>query len=68
MGTVIKRKAHVVAQGYTQRLGINFNKIYSPVVRYNSIRCIIVVALYRKVVSKTIRFRPCGPCLSEWSI
>ncbi|KAK6586058.1 hypothetical protein PZA11_001115 [Diplocarpon coronariae] len=46
-GKVVKRKARLVAQGFSQRPGIDFDDTYSPVVRYDSLRFIILIALTR---------------------
>jgi len=37
LGRIIKRKASVVAQEFTQRPRIYCNEIYAPVVRYDSL-------------------------------
>jgi hypothetical protein len=41
---VVKRKARIVAQGFSQRPGFDYNETYSPVVRYDSLRLIIMIA------------------------
>lgn len=46
-GEVMKRKARIVAQGFSQRPGINFNNTYSPVIQYDSLRLVIATAVYR---------------------
>ena len=36
-GTVVRNKARLVAQGYTQMEGIDFDETYAPVARIESI-------------------------------
>lgn len=43
-GTIVKRKARIVARGFTQRPGIDFDETYSPVARYDSFRLIMTIA------------------------
>ncbi|KAL6350190.1 hypothetical protein AAG906_004131 [Vitis piasezkii] len=43
----VKFKAHLVAKGYTQKEGMNFNEMFSLVVKHSSIRVLfIMVALF----------------------
>ncbi|KAJ3532326.1 hypothetical protein NM688_g7442 [Phlebia brevispora] len=42
-GNVVKYKARLVAQGFSQVEGINFNETYSPVVRLESLRTVIAL-------------------------
>uniref|UniRef100_A0A2A4JA71 Integrase catalytic domain-containing protein n=1 Tax=Heliothis virescens TaxID=7102 RepID=A0A2A4JA71_HELVI len=43
-GAVNRHKARLVIKGYTQRKGVDYNEIYSPVVRYTSVRYLIALA------------------------
>ena len=40
-GDIARYKARLVAQGFSQQPGIDFNEIFSPVVRYDSLRLLI---------------------------
>ncbi|KAH3957096.1 hypothetical protein HBH51_231200 [Parastagonospora nodorum] len=55
-GKVVKRKARLVAQGFSQRPGVDFDDTYSPVVRYDSLRLIIAVALWRQWIMHQVDF------------
>src|SRR5579862_9353626 len=45
-GTVVKRRARLVAKGYAQRYGIDYEETYAPVCRIGSIRVLIALAAY----------------------
>ncbi|KAF0903245.1 hypothetical protein E2562_026539 [Oryza meyeriana var. granulata] len=41
---VIKHKAHLVARGFVQQAGIDFDEVYAPIARMESIRLLLVLA------------------------
>lgn len=43
-GTIARYKARLVAKGYSQRSGIDYGEIYSPVARYSTLRLVIAIA------------------------
>lgn len=44
-GTISKRKARVVARGFTQRPGIEFHDTFAPVARLSTIRTAVAIAV-----------------------
>ncbi|SGZ27979.1 BQ5605_C026g10235 [Microbotryum silenes-dioicae] len=46
-GNVKSRKVRLVADGSTQRPGLDFQERYSPVVRFTSIRALVAIAVLR---------------------
>ena len=43
-GTVSRYNAHLLAQGYSQEPGEDYDEVFAPVARYNSIRTGPVIA------------------------
>ncbi|GKA41337.1 putative ribonuclease H-like domain-containing protein [Tanacetum coccineum] len=49
-GIMIKNKARLVAQGYTQEEGIDYNEVFAPVARIESIRIFLAYASFKDFV------------------
>nr|GEX67082.1 retrovirus-related Pol polyprotein from transposon TNT 1-94 [Tanacetum cinerariifolium] len=49
-GIVIRNKARLVAQGYTQEEGINYDEVFAPVARIEAIRLLIAYASFKEFV------------------
>lgn len=43
-GAVVKHKACLVAKGYVQRQGVDFEEVFAPVVRLESVRLLVALA------------------------
>jgi hypothetical protein len=46
-GEVVKHKAQLVAKGYVQRQGIDYEEVFAPVAMMESLRVILAVAAHR---------------------
>ena len=44
-GEIDKYKARVVAKGFSQREGFDYNEIFSPVVKMSTVRCMINITV-----------------------
>ena len=47
-GNVIRNKAHLVAQGYSQMEGVDYDKTFAPVAYMKSIRILLALACHLK--------------------
>ncbi|GKD71851.1 putative ribonuclease H-like domain-containing protein, partial [Tanacetum coccineum] len=49
-GIVIKNKARLVAQGYTQKEGIDYDEVFAPIARIEAIRLFLAYASFKDFV------------------
>ena len=47
-GEIIKHKARLIAKGYTQQQGVDFDEVFAPVARLDTVRVILAVAANRE--------------------
>ncbi|GJW97001.1 putative ribonuclease H-like domain-containing protein [Tanacetum coccineum] len=57
-GIVIKNKARLVAQGYTQEEGIDYDEVFSPIARIKAIRLFLAYASFMVFID-VLRWCPC---------
>ena len=46
-GIIVRNKARLIAQGYSQEEGINFDKTFAPVARLEAIRMLLAFACFK---------------------
>jgi len=46
-GSTERHKARLVAKGFTQREGVHYHETFSPVVKFNTVDCMVSIAVIR---------------------
>jgi len=54
VGQVVRWKARLVAQGFSQRLGVDVFEVFAPVMHFKTLRCILVVVAVRDLELKQL--------------
>ena len=62
-GSISKYKVRLVARGFLQRYGVDYNEVFAPVATLYTIR--LVVALASR---KNWSLSQCEVCIPEWNI
>jgi hypothetical protein len=52
-GNIVRYKAWLVAKGYVQRAGVDYDKVFAPVARLESVRLMLAVAAHHSWRSTT---------------
>ena len=52
-GTIVKHKARLVARGFVQQEGVDFDDAFAPVARMESVRLLLALAAQRAGASIT---------------
>ena len=45
LGNVVRYKARLVARGFSQAEGVDFNKTFAPIAKFSTIRCIVAIGV-----------------------
>ena len=66
-GEVEKYKARLVAQGFSQQPGIDYNKTFAPVARIDTVRMVLVIATQNRWIMHQIDVKSAflNGCLEE---
>ena len=64
-GEVEKFKGRLVAKVYVQKHGIDFDKTFSPVIRFSSIRALLAFGVQKDML---ILSDGCGIGIPEWRV
>nr|GEY39544.1 retrovirus-related Pol polyprotein from transposon TNT 1-94 [Tanacetum cinerariifolium] len=71
IGIIVRNKARLVAQGYTQEVGIDYDKVFAPIARIEAIRLKLktILSLVRLAAAAIYRLKGCWVLMgvSEWS-
>ena len=62
-GSINRYKARLVTQGYSQKYGIDYDEVFSPVVKYSSIHGLLAIA---NQYNMEIHQMGCKICLFKW--
>ena len=57
-GEKVKKKSGLVAKGFTQRYGIDYEETFAPVVRYISFRLLMTLAVKNKIKIQQMEYQP----------
>ena len=60
LGNVVRNKAQLVAQGYNQEEGIDFDETFAPVARIEAITCICMPYEFQTLSNR------CEKCFFKW--